>query len=91
MAEQKGNFIRKKLEPFLGEQIVDIRGLGLEIGIELKNSKIANKVINHAYSKGLHAIVSNETNLQLMPPLTIPQELLEEGLEILSKAICAFQ
>jgi len=31
----------------------------------------------------LHIVVGAEHNLQIMPPLTISQELLEEGLEIL--------
>lgn len=82
-AEAKGNYLMRKLKPLIGRSVVDIRGKGLEIGIGLKDSESARKVIDSAFEKGLHVIVGSDNNIQIMPPLTIPQELLGEGLEIL--------
>ena len=33
---------------------------------------------------GLHVIIGSKNNMQIMLPLTIPQELLDEGLDILT-------
>jgi 4-aminobutyrate aminotransferase-like enzyme len=82
-AESKEKYIIQRLQQLVGDSIVDLRGKGMEIGIGLKDAETARKVIDRAYEKGLHVVVGSEHNLQIMPPLTIPQELLEEGLEIL--------
>lgn len=87
LAEQKGDFIRQKLWASAGEHITEIRGLGLEIGVSLKSNEIAGKITNLTYKQGLHVAMDSENSLQLMPPLTISHELLEEGLEILIRAI----
>lgn len=82
-AEKKGAYIMQKLKPLVGAAITDLRGQGLEIGLELKDSETARRVIDAAYKKGLHVIIGSENNLQIMPPLTIPDEVLDEGLDIL--------
>lgn len=86
-AEKKGDYFIQKLKPLVGTAITNLRGVGLEIGFELKDVETARKVIDLAHEKGLHIIVGNENNLQIMPPLTIPDELLDEGIEILIKTI----
>lgn len=86
-AKEKGEYIMQKLRPLVGESIVDLRGLGMEIGISLKDEETARKVIDSAYKKGLHIVVGSGNNLQIMPPITIPQDLLDRGLEILIKII----
>lgn len=86
-AEEKGRRIMEKLQPLVGNQIIDLRGLGMEIGLELKDDETARRVIDEAYQNGLHIVVGNKNNLQIMPPLTIPQNLLDDGLNILIKAI----
>lgn len=82
-AEAKGKYIREKLKPLIGNSIVDVRAQGMEIGIGLKNAETARKAIEVAFEKGLHVVVGAEHNLQIMPPLTISQGLLEQGLAIL--------
>ncbi len=82
-AEAKGKYIVEKLTPLVGKSIVDLRAKGMEIGIGLKDAETARKMIDIAFEKGLHIVVGAENNLQIMPPLNISQELLDEGLEIL--------
>jgi len=79
-ADKKGKYIISKLNNIDG---VGVRGLGMEIGVTLKDSTVAREVIDSAFSRGLHLVVGSENNIQLMPPLNIPQDLLDEGLEIL--------
>jgi 4-aminobutyrate aminotransferase-like enzyme len=86
-AAEKGGYIMQKLRPLVGRSIVDLHGLGMEIGIGLRDSETARRVIDSAYGKGLHIIVGADNNLQIMPPITIPQDLLDRGLEILIAAI----
>lgn len=86
-AEADGNYILKKLKESLDESIVDLRGKGMEIGIGLKDADTARKVIDSAFEKGLHVVVGSENNIQLMPPLTIPKNLLDHGLEILTNVL----
>jgi 4-aminobutyrate aminotransferase-like enzyme len=82
-AEAKGKYMMEKLSPLVGSSILDIRGRGMEIGIGVKDGETARKMIEDAFKKGLHIVVGAENNLQIMPPLTISQELLDQGLEIL--------
>ncbi|MFA7654354.1 MAG: aspartate aminotransferase family protein [Candidatus Magasanikbacteria bacterium] len=86
-AEEKGKYIIQKLKPLVGDSIISINGLGMEIGLQLKDSKTARRVIDASYKNGLHVIVGSENNLQIMPPLIISHDLLDSGLNILIKAI----
>jgi len=82
-AEQKGNFIREKLKAYIGDKVIGVRGKGLEIGLQFINKETCQQVQKKAFAQGLHVVVGSENNMQIMPPLTIPQALLTEGLEIL--------
>jgi 4-aminobutyrate aminotransferase-like enzyme len=41
------------------------------------------KVVQRAFEAGLHVVGDNQSTLQLMPPLTIARQTLDEGLDIL--------
>lgn len=84
IAEQKGTYIKEKLTPYLGESVVDIRGMGMEIGVQFKDAEEAKRVQKATFADGLHAVVGSGDNMQLMPPITISQELLDKGLDILT-------
>jgi 4-aminobutyrate aminotransferase-like enzyme len=86
-AEAKGKYMIEKLQPLVGNSIIKLRGLGMEIGVGLKDSETARRTIDEAYKNGLHIVIGSENNLQIMPPLTISQKLLEDGLNILIKVI----
>ena len=88
------NIIYKELKetPFFNE----VRGVGLEIGLEFvtdkktkkKNEKMVKRVLDKAFEKGLHLTGSpGDGVVQIMPPLTTPKKLLEEGLEILTEVV----
>lgn len=96
-ANKDGDYLKTTLRdqlnnnPFVG----DIRGIGMEIGVDFvtdksskkKNSFLLKKIISKCQEKGLHVISDNESNLQLMPPLTINRKLLNNGIEIFIKAV----
>jgi len=85
MAEKKGAYITEKLSQCIGDKLVSIRGMGMEIGLRCKDAETAEGVQKAAFADGLHTVVGSAHNIQLMPPLTISQELLDEGLAILVK------
>lgn len=83
MAEQKGAYVMTKLKAHIGDAVVGVHGKGMEIGIQFKNVETCEQVQKAAFADGLHVITGSQNNMQIMPPLTISQELLDEGLEIL--------
>jgi len=85
IAEKKGAYITEKLSNYIGDKLVSVRGKGMEIGLRCKDAETAEKIQKAAFADGLHIVVGSAHNIQLMPPITISQELLDEGLEILTK------
>ena len=57
------------------ESIVDVRGLGLAIGVELNCHNAAERVLYDCLAKGLSFKISNGTVLTLTPPQPLPQPL----------------
>jgi 4-aminobutyrate aminotransferase len=96
-ARQDGDYIVGRLKQELGGHppVGDIRGIGMEIGIDLvkdprtkeKDTERKMKVIEQAFMKGLHLTGDAESTIQLMPPLTIDRKSLDEGLDILIACI----
>lgn len=84
MAEKKGAYVMEKLKACVGGKVVDVRGKGMEIGIQFRDVEICEQIQKGAFADGLHVVVGSQDNMQIMPPLIIPQELLDEGLEILA-------
>ncbi len=76
---RKGAYIREKL--LTSPEVASVSGMGLMIGIELKNKK-ASDVVKAALDKGL-LLLTAKTKIRLLPPLTITYEEIEKGLEIL--------
>lgn len=75
----KGKYIREKL--LTSPEVADVSGLGLMIGIELKNKKAAD-IVKAALDKGL-LLLTAKTKVRLLPPLTITYDEIDKGLEIL--------
>ena len=65
--------------------IKDVRGLGLMIGIELKEK--AQEVCKLSQEMGLLIITAGENVLRFYPPLNISRSELKKGISILNKAL----
>jgi acetylornithine/N-succinyldiaminopimelate aminotransferase len=65
--------------------VVDIRGLGLMIGIEL--SQPAGPIVKVAQQQGLLIITAGPQVIRLLPALTIPEEDWLRGLDLLVQLI----
>ena len=77
-------FLEKEIRPLLG-QTMDIRGLGLIWGIDYKNGKIARQVLDECFKQRLIIELAGREDsvLKLMPALTIPDEQLIQGANII--------
>lgn len=74
-AAAKGAYMMGKLNAIRSGLIREIRGLGLMIGIELKEK--AKPFIQALTEKGVLTLPSGMTVIRLLPPLTIPTEDLD--------------
>lgn len=81
--------------PVIGE----VRGLGAMVGLELVSDPdtkqpaqgFTSAVLRHCHREGVIVLRagSYENVIRLLPPLTIDEELLEEGLSIIEEAVLA--
>jgi 4-aminobutyrate aminotransferase len=96
-AKRLGEYALKRFKEMMDrhELIGDVRGKGLLIGVDLvKNRKTkepalkeVRKVDWRAWEKGLVLIHYGKSVLRIAPPLTISQEEMDKGLNIIEEAI----
>ncbi len=70
--EAKGNLLREMLEELNSPHIVEVRGKGLMVGVELDID--AAPVIAAAYDRGILLVNAGPNVLRLVPPLIISEE-----------------
>ncbi len=80
---KKSQYIKDKLLPL--DEVLDISGLGLMIGITLK-SKSSKDIAAKCVENGLLVLTAKE-KVRLLPPLTITFEELEKGIKILAEVL----
>jgi 4-aminobutyrate aminotransferase len=69
--------------------VLDVRGIGLMIGVQLRDADVLHAVQRRCIDDGLIVLSCgpNDDVLRLIPALTISDDELELGLDILSKAL----
>ena len=67
--------------------VIDVRGLGLAMGVEVNSPDAAERVLYDCLENGLSFKVSGGTTLTLTPPLTITDEQMADALAILDTAL----
>ncbi len=89
-AMEQGDFIRKTFQTQLDnvEDVMQIRGQGLMIGIEL--SKPCGNLVNDALKQGLLINVTLDKVIRLLPPLVIKRSEAEQIVNIVSTLIKEF-
>lgn len=82
-AAEVGEYTIKKLESKLAGNplIAKIRGIGLLIGIEC--TLPAGEIISETHKRGVLVIPAGPNVIRLVPALNIPQEDLDQGLDVL--------
>lgn len=84
-AERLGTMARERLAHLPPEKVREVRGLGLLIGVELRE-RVAPYLIR-LEERGFLAIPAGPTVLRLIPPLVIDEDDLRAGLEAVEEVI----
>jgi 4-aminobutyrate aminotransferase len=86
---KSGNFLKKRLNELKNssELIMDVRGLGLMLGVEFHKKVIRNKIINRLFTNKLLVLPSGVKTIRILPPLVITDEEITKGLDIFEKVL----
>ena len=82
------DYLNTNIKPLLKENMC-IRGIGLIWGIEFNDGKLSRGTLDKCFEKGLIIELAgrNDSVLKIMPALTIEDELLIKGLDIIKESI----
>jgi 4-aminobutyrate aminotransferase len=87
-ATRLGNMLKKGLQDIVGKKgIVEVRGLGLMIGLEFDTRARREKKIVELFKNGLLTLGAGQKSLRIIPPLVITKEQIEQGLDIMNKVL----
>lgn len=75
----------RQLQKSFSDQIVDVRGKGLIVGCQFKENP--GPVVSKARELGLLIITAGNNTVRFVPPLTIEDETLHQGLSIFAEAV----
>ncbi len=88
-AAAKGKYLMEKLQEINSPNIREVRGLGLMIGIEMKQ-KVA-PYLKALQEKRIIALNAGMSTLRLLPPLVITYEQIDHLVEVLTEVIASEQ
>ena len=84
-----GEYLRGKLERLKERHsvIVDVRGRGLMIGVQVASADQRDGIISECFRRGLLILGAGPSTIRLSPPLIIDEEQADFAVGILSDAI----
>lgn len=83
-AKKMGEKLLNGISEVIGQgEVVDVRGIGLMIGVELGQNSHRNEIVNALFRKGLLVLPSGNRAIRIMPPLIITEEEVTNGLSVL--------
>ena len=78
---KRGAYVKELIEEANNPQVVDVRGMGLMIGIKVKCDPAL--VQKEAIKKGLLVLTAGKDVVRLLPPLVITEKELKIGIDII--------
>jgi 4-aminobutyrate aminotransferase len=86
-----GQFLRAKLEKLRERYpvILDVRGRGLMIGVQMATPQIRDTVIEDCFRRGLLILGAGPSTIRISPPLIIDEEQATIAAEIFQSALPA--
>ena len=86
------SFMGKRLKTGLQELVgkgglIDVRGIGLMVGMEFDTKERRDAAITNLFRNGLLLLPAGEKAMRAIPPLIITAEEIDEGLEIASAVL----
>ena len=84
--EEKGAYLRQKVEELSLPCLGTARGLGLMIGVEVKGEQTNSQLAARLVEAGLLVLIAGP-DLRFLPPLVITKEEMDKGLAIMKAAL----
>jgi LysW-gamma-L-lysine/LysW-L-ornithine aminotransferase len=84
-ARTLGEYFMGELRAIRSEKIREVRGLGLMVGIELKEK--AGPYVQHLMEKGVIVLLAGATVIRLLPPLVIIREEIDRVLAAIKEVL----
>ena len=85
-ATEKGRALRERLRDGCPDAVVDVRGLGLMVGVEMPSPETRDDVIEACLRRGLMTLGCGRSTLRLLPPLDVRDREIEMGATIVAAA-----
>lgn len=85
--DKKSDYTRKAIEKMMAEHSVieKVNGMGLLLGIKLKEELEAKTFVGKAFEKGLMLVGAGNNVVRLVPPLNVTYEELDKALQIIKE------
>jgi len=86
---KNGDFLKQYLIELknVNDMIMDVRGMGLMLGVEFYKKEDRNKVINKLFKNKLLVIPAGIKTIRILPPLIITKQEISKGLEIFERVL----
>jgi acetylornithine/N-succinyldiaminopimelate aminotransferase len=78
---------RLRKDPRLSDKIVEVRGRGLMLGIEMREPP--NKIVEKGLERGIILNLTAQKVIRLAPPINITRDLWDQGLELVIQTLAA--
>ena len=82
---EKSKLIKEELKAAALPNIIEVRGMGLMIGIEIDGD--SSKIQKKAMKKGLFVLTAGPNVVRLLPPIVISKDEIKEGIKILIEVL----
>ncbi|WP_254272807.1 aspartate aminotransferase family protein [Haloarcula marina] len=85
-AARMGDYLQTELDAAIGDEVRDIRGEGLMIGVEVgrgANTALKQLALNH----GILALPAGRTVVRLLPPLTIDEDHADDVVDAMTEVV----
>lgn len=84
----KGAYLQEQIAGFQSEYVETVRGLGLMVGIVLRDGVDRSAIIRKIYDSNLLVLTAGPKTIRLLPPLVITKEEMDKGLRVLKNVLC---
>jgi 4-aminobutyrate aminotransferase len=88
-AQKMGGYLMARLDEVKERHpgLIDVRGLGLMIGMEFETSDLAHALVNACFERGLIVLGCGDKAVRMSPPLVVTEAQADVALEILEEAL----
>ncbi len=84
---QKGAYLRDAISAFQSPYVDIVRGMGLMVGVVLKDGVDRSALVKKLYDQNLLVLTAGSKTIRLLPPLVINQAEMDAGLAIMKDVL----